>query len=333
MTKPKSEESVHREMIVIDALVVSNWSRDFFEDLRTGGISAINATVAIWENFKETAKLLVEWDYRFEEYKDLIMRVNEPADIRKAKQNGKVGIILGFQNTSPVEEELGFLNIWHKLGIRIIQLVYMQQNFVGGGCLETKDCGLSKFGVELIEEMNHLGILIDLSHVGNQTAKDAIEISSKPVCFTHANPFGLHPHPRNKPDDLLKAVALKGGVVGANIIPSFLKSGDRSTLEDLVDVVDYLVNLVGIDHVGIGTDFPVDQPESFFLRIVTGSCKKRGLGIKFPFPMLLPEGIRRPSDFPNITEKLAKRGYNHQSIENVMGGNFLRLFEETWTQS
>ncbi|MBW2308944.1 MAG: dipeptidase [Deltaproteobacteria bacterium] len=330
MGNDKDRDAFHKELIVIDALNVSNWSEEVFKDIQKGGVTAVNATVAIWENFKDTMKLLIEWNERFEKFEDTIFQVRSTADILKAKETGKVGIILGFQNTAPIEEELGFLQIFYQLGIRIIQLVYMQQNFIGGGCLEEKDSGLSKFGVEVVEEMNRLGILIDLSHVGNQTCRDAIEASEKPVCFTHANPFSLFAHPRNKSDDLLKAIAAKGGVVGANLIPSFLKSGVKSTLDDFVDVIDYLVNLIGIDHVGIGTDFPIEQPESFYDRIVTGSCKRKGLGIKFPFPMVLPEGIRMPSEFPNITNSLARRGYDDESIRKVMGQNFLRLFDEIW---
>lgn len=156
----KKGEQLHKQLIVIDALNVSQWSEEVFKDIQDGGITAINATMAIWENFRDSIQFLIEWNQRFEQYKDIIMRVDTVADIRKAKELGKVAIILGFQNSSPIEEELGLVPILKQLGIRIIQLVYMQQNYVGGGCLETKDGGLSKFGLELIEEMNRVGILI-----------------------------------------------------------------------------------------------------------------------------------------------------------------------------
>ena len=256
--------SLHAESFVIDGLQISRWGEAVFRNLVEGGLTAINATVVIHENFRETVEKIDEWTGMFEAYGSLITPVMTVEDIRQAKKAGKVGIIFGFQDTAPIEHDSRLLSIFKALGIRVIQLTYMERNYVGDGCLERTDAGLSRFGLEVIEEMNRLGMLIDLSHVGYKTTMDAIEASEKPVAFTHANPRALCDHLRNKTDEQLIALAEKGGVVGANIFPPFLAAGSKATLGDFVDVIDYLVKVVGIDHVSIGTDFTEGQPESFF---------------------------------------------------------------------
>ena len=166
------------------------------------------------------------------------MPVHHTADIRTAKQTGRTGIILGFQNTSAIEEDLDLLTTFHDLGVRVMKLTYMEANLVGQGCLERIDAGITGFGQEVIAEMNRLGILIDLSHVGQRTTLEAIEFSQQPVAFTHTNPASICNHPRNQPDETIKAVAAKGGLVGATVFPPFLPSGNDSTLDDFVRVVN-----------------------------------------------------------------------------------------------
>jgi membrane dipeptidase len=242
---------------------------------------------------------------------------------------GKVGIIFGFQNTTPIEDDLYMLSIFKELGVRIIQLTYMERNYVGDGCLEQSDCGLSRFGQEVIEEMNRLGILVDLSHVGYRTTMEAIEASEKPVAFTHANPCSLWDHPRNKTDEQIKALVQKGGVIGANIFPPFLAAGSQATLEDVVGVIDYLVDLVGIDHVAIGTDFAEGRSREWFNWILAGRSKK-GPGMELAYPIIYPASIQSAADFPNLTRALLARGYSEPHVKKVMGENWLRLFEEVW---
>ncbi len=321
--------AVHKESIIIDGLNISLWDEDTFLRLRRGGLTAINATVAVLENFRQTVQNISAWYRRFEQYTDLIMPVRSVADIYKAKELGKAGIIFGFQNTSPIEEDLHLLSIFKELGVRVIQLVYFERNFVGDGSTERTNCGLSQFGIEVIEEMNRLGILIDLSHVGDQTTCEAIEFSEQPVTFSHANPRSLCPHPRNKTDEQLKFLASKGGVVGANIYPPFLPRGYDSTLDDFVDVIDYLVELVGIDHVAIGSDLTEGQPWQFFEWIYRGRCKKK-MAMTIQWPLVYPEGFQSAADFPNVTRKLIARGYEFESVKKIVGGNLLRLYGEVW---
>jgi membrane dipeptidase len=323
--------AVHETATVIDCLEISNWSETVFQNMRRGGLTAVNCTCSILEDFRQTVKNIVWWRKAFNKYSNLIMPVQRTSDIKAAKQAGKTGIILGFQNTSAIEEDLDLLTIFHDLGVRVIQLTYMEGNLVGHGCLERIDAGLTSFGLEVIEEMNRLGILIDLSHVGHRTTMEAIEASHKPVAFTHANPKSLCNHPRNKPDEAIKAVAAKGGVVGATIFPLFLPAGNNSTLNDFIDVIDYLVGMIGIDHIAVGTDFTEGQPKEWFDWILTGKSKK-GPALELNHPLKNPEGIQGTADFPNLTTALLKRGYSELNVRKILGENMMRLFTQVWRE-
>ncbi|MBC8440359.1 MAG: membrane dipeptidase [Deltaproteobacteria bacterium] len=325
----QNAKDLHESTIVIDCLEISNWSEEIFKKMRLGGLTAVNCTCSILENFRQTVKNIVWWHGAFDNCSDLIMPVHEVPDIREAKKLNKTGIILGFQNTSAIEDNLDLLTIFHGLGIRVIQLTYMEGNLIGQGCLERFDAGLTSFGLEVIEEMNRLGILIDLSHVGHRTTMDAIEASQKPVAFTHANPKSLCDHPRNKPDEALMAVAEKGGVVGATIFPPFLPAGNKSTLNDFIDVIDYLADMIGYDHVAVGTDFTEGQPKEWFDWILTGKSKK-GPALNLNHPLKNPEGIESTADFPNLTSALLNRGYSELNIQKIMGGNIMRVLSEVW---
>lgn len=297
--------------------------------MRQGGLTAVNCTCSILENFRQTVKNISWWQKAFNTYSDLIMPVHDTADITAAKQFGKTGIILGFQNTSAIEDDLDLLAVFHQLGVRVMQLTYMEGNLSGQGCLERFDTGLTNFGREVIEEMNRLGILIDLSHVGNQTALEAVIHSGRPVALTHANPRSLCDHPRNKPDEVIKAVAERGGIVGATIFPPFLPAGNQSVLADFVDVIDYMVNIIGIDHVAVGTDFTTGQPREWFDWILTGRSKK-GPALQLQHPLVNPEGIQSAADFPNLSAALLERGYDEQQVRKIMGENMIRLFSQVW---
>ena len=326
---------IYDEAIVIDGLSISNWESDaVFRRLRTGNITAINATVATWENFLQTMAHLSAWMRRFCE-RDDILQVKETADIYAAKEQGKTGIILSFQNASPIENELDRLGLFLALGVRVIQLTYHETNLLGSGCWERTDGGLSNFGVDAVREMNRLGIVIDLSHVGPKTTMDAIEMSEQPVAITHANARSFCGHPRNKEEDALKLLAEKGGVVGATSFANFLPRGFDSTVEDFVDAIDDMVDRVGIDHVAIGTDSTHDQPLEFWHYI--GSQQ----GTKFPSTFadgsvpytelsFQPKGIDSPAEFPNLAEALVNRGYSAEDITRLLGGNWMNLFERVW---
>ena len=329
---------LYDDAIVIDGLNVSNWdSPAVFRSLHTGGVTAINATIATWENYPETMDTIAAWLRRLGEYDEVLTLVKTVGDIRQAKQDGKVGIILGFQNATPIENDLDRLAVFHALGVRIIQITFHERNLLGNGCYEPRDGGLSHFGVDAVRELNRLGILVDLSHCGTRTTLDTIEQSERPVACTHANARSYFDVPRNKTDEALKLMAKRGGVVGATAIAGFLRTGWESTLDDYVDAIDHLVQMLGIDHVAIGTDFTQDQPVSFWRYI--GSQQ----GTKYPSvwtntarppavnqPGLYPRDLETPDKLPNLAAALLRRGYSPADTAKLLGENWLRLFETVW---
>ena len=328
-------KTIYDEAIVIDGLNVSNWnSSAVFDTLRAGDITAINATVSVWENFQQTLDLMTAWMRRFRERQD-ILQVKTTEDIRRAKESRKTGIILSFQNASPIENELDRLGLFHALGVRVIQLTYHERNLLGNGCWERRDEGLSNFGMDAVREMNELGIVIDLSHVGDRTTREAIETSEQPVAITHANARSFCDHPRNKTDECLKLLAEKGGVVGACSFAIFLRGGFDSTIDDFVDAIDDLVQRIGIDHVAIGTDTTQDQPLSFWHYIVSQQGTKypstfSDTSLSYDELVFQPKGMETPAEFPHLTDALVNRGYKPQDITKILGGNWLRLFERVW---
>ena len=320
---------LHSESIIIDGLNVSVWDRDVFNGLKRGGVTALNATIVSWENFREAISNIEEWNQKFESNKDLILQVKTIEDVKKAKVEKLVGIILGFQNATPIEDNIRLIQIFQDLGVRIIQLTYQDRNYVGDGCWERKDAGLSEFGFRVIKEMNRQGILIDLSHAGEKTSMDAIEASRKPVAFTHANPSSIVDNPRNKTDEQILALVEKGGVIGATLYPPLLATKDRSTLNEYLDMIDYLVELAGIEHVALGSDFTEKQPKDFFIDALTGKSWEKPL-VDIEYPIIYPEGIRSATDFPKITKGLMSRDYSETDIKKIMGENWIQLFSKVW---
>ena len=302
-----------------------------YRHLHAGGLTAINASLAVWEGTKQTLQNIGQFYRDFERFPQWIRPVTRVADIHAAKQEGRVGIIFGFQNSSPIEDDVNLLEVFYRLGVRVMQITYNDLNYAGAGCYERHDVGLSQFGVDVVKEMNRLGMVIDLSHIGYKTTMEAIEASEDPVWFSHANPMALREHCRNKTDEQVHALVAKGGVVGANIFPPFLKKGYDSTLTDVVEAIDYWAGVAGIDHVGIGLDFTENQTEDWFHWLMAG---KRRDSTVYPLklPLKLPEGLTRADEMSNLTQALIDRGYAQSDVQKIMGLNVLRLFEQVWKQ-
>jgi membrane dipeptidase len=321
---------LHQNLIVIDGLNISNWSRQVFEEMNNGGVTAANCTCSVWENFKATMDNIARWKQMFLQNDDILLQVKTVADINKAKEMGKTGIILGFQNVSAFEDRLGYIQLFKELGVGIAQMAYNTYNLVGAGCYESKDGGLTDYGYEVIAEMNRVGIMCDLSHVGAQTSEDVIKYSGKPVCYSHCLPAGLKEHPRNKSDEQLKFIADHGGFIGVTMFSAFLEKGTDATVDDYVAAIDYVINLVGEECVGIGTDFTQDYGQDFFdwLTHDKGTARKlTDFG-----PVKNPEGIRTIGEFPNLTHAMVKAGWAEDKIRKVMGANWARVLKEVWAQ-
>ena len=322
--------ALHEEAILIDGLIISKWSRSVFEEMRAGGVTAANCTCSVWEGFQATMENVAQWKRWFREHDDLLLQVHGTGDIRRAKRDGRTGIVLGWQNTSALEDRAEFVEVFRDLGVRVMQLTYNTQNLVGSGCWESRDGGLSDFGRDVIDEMNRCGVLVDLSHVGPKTSADAVRHSVKPVAYTHCCPTGIMEHPRNKSDDQMRAVVERGGFVGVATYPPFLPWGDETTVDQCVDVFEYVIDVAGEDAVGIGTDFTQDQEVSFFEWLRSDKGHGRLLVPGKPRVPRLPIGLATIKEFPNLTAAMARRGWSESRIRKVLGENWLRFLGEVW---
>lgn len=323
---------LHHQAIVIDGLQTCQWSRSIFEDMRAGGLTAVNVSSVIWENFREGIGYVSEWKRFLRENDDLIRPVRTVADIHAAKAENKTGIIIGWQNTSPLEDKLDYVEIFKDLGVGIMQLTYNTQNYSGAGYLEENDSGLTGFGREVLGEMNRVGVLCDLSHVGDKTTADVIARSKAPVCISHVLPRALRDVKRNKPDELLKACAEKGGIIGISLFAPGLAAGNDATVEDYLDAMAYVIDLVGEDHVGIGTDFSQERPRPGPWQLWANRDKgtARTLTEFATVKISKPKGIERIGEVPNITARMLARGWSETLVLKLLGQNWLRVLDAAW---
>lgn len=319
--------SLHEKSIIIDGLVIAKWDRDLFEDMRKGGITAANCTVSVWEGFQATVNNICDMNNLIEANKDIVTQIRTTQDILDAKRDGKTGVLYGFQNANAFEDKIGYVETFKQLGVGIVQMAYNTQNLVGTGCYE-RDGGLSGFGQEIVAEMNRVGIMCDLSHVGAKTSEEVILASKKPVCYSHCLPSGLKDHPRNKSDEELKFIADHGGFVGVTMFAPFLKNGIDSTIEDYVEAIDYIVNICGEDCVGIGTDFTQGHDQNFFEWLTHDKGYARRL-TRFG-KIVNPLGIRTLGEFPNLTEALSRHGWSDSKVEKIMGANWVNVLKDVW---
>lgn len=318
--------------VVIDGLDTSRWGvRSVYERLRSSGVTAINATIAVWDDYGQVLDNITRWYAWLDANADLILQVNAADDIRRAKRLGKTGVIFGWQNAAPIGGDIGRLRLFHRLGVRIIQLTYNERNLLGNGCYERVDEGLSRFGLSVVAEMNRLGILIDLSHCGDRTTLEAIEASELPVAITHANARAQFDHPRNKTDEAIRALVGRGGVIGANAFPMFFPGGFDATVEVYLDAIEGLVQRAGPEHVAIGTDFCMEQSREWFQWIFSSQGSIPAKEVAFtPHPYRHLRGFEDPGKFEDLADRLGRRGYDDRVVAGILGENWLRLFEQVW---
>ncbi|MEO6062134.1 MAG: dipeptidase [Thermoflexales bacterium] len=320
--------NLHREAIIIDGLNASNFfDPRVFPRLVAGGVTAVNATVAAWHTAEEAVNLMADLLNVIAERADILVQARSVADIRAAKAAGRVGVIAGFQGAEPIGANLNMLKLYHALGVRIIQLTYNFQNLIGCGCQEPDDNGLSDFGRDAVAEMNRLGILIDLSHCGIRTTREAIDASAGPVAFTHANALALCAMRRNKSDEAVRAVAARGGMVGVVVFPPMLTCSANASLDDYVRMIDHYVNLVGVDHVGLGPDFMEDMDPL----VAAASLKGLPTDTLKAFAAIRPTvGFESISACANVTATLLAHGYSAADTRKIMGENWLNLYQTVW---
>ena len=320
--------------IVIDCLQYANWSPKVFKQMREGNVDCVHVTIAYHENFRETVLNLEKWNTYFSKYSDLIVQAFNAEDIVKTKREKKTSIIFGFQNPSPIEDDIGLIEIWQKLGIKFMQLTYNNQSLLASGCYETNDAGISRMGKEVIKEMNRVGMIIDMSHSSERSTLEAIEHSSKPISITHANPSFWHPAKRNKSNTILKCLSESGGMLGLSLYPHHLKNGSMCELNDFCDMIVRTVDLIGIKNIGIGSDLCQDQPDTVVEWMRNGRWTKDtdfGEGsIENPGFPKQPNWFKDNRDFNNISKGLKKVGLSSENIKDLMGRNWLNFFKKSF---
>ena len=293
-----------------------------------GGVDIAVPTVANWEGPVETQELLVQWA-RWLEEDDRLVAISDPSDFDRFPVPDRLGVVIHFQNTVPMGDDLANYERFHRQGLRMVQLCYNRTNPVGDGCLEPGDGPLTSFGRAVVKEMNRLGMVVDLSHTGRRTTMDAMRVTSVPPVFSHSNPSALVSNRRNIDDHQIRAVADLGGLVGVNAYPAFLRQGGKgATVADLVDHIDYLVDLIGPDRVGLGLDFCKLSPEIHAEMIAAGEWSIED----YPDDSgTFPIGLETPARIPNIGKEMARRGYPAGAIAGILGHNWIDLFKRVWS--
>ena len=315
----------------IDNLQYCKWSREVFEINREAGLDAVHVTVVYHEDFDEFNSRVNEWNTYFKENSDLIFLGKSYKDIEKAKIEKKTAIFFGFQNCSPIEDDIGLVEKVYDLGCRFMQLTYNNQSLLATGCFENIDSGVTNFGKEVIKEMNRLGLVIDMSHSAEKSTIDAINISQKPIAITHANPAFWHAAKRNKSNELLKILSENDGMLGLSLYPHHLKDGTNCSLESFCEMAAKTADLMGVEKIGIGSDLCLNQPDTVVEWMRNGTwakAKNYGEGTKnnSGFPKQ-PDWFTDARGFSNLESGLSKVGFNKNEINGILGDNWFNFYK------
>ena len=321
-------------MFIIDALQYSKWSEKIFRQMNEGGITAVHVTICYHEDFQEMVQNVIAWNHRFEQYSQLIFLGRTADDVRTAHEEGRTAIFFGFQNCSPIEDNIGLVEVCHQLGARFMQLSYNNQSLLAAGCYERDDPGITRMGRQVISEMNRVGLVVDMSHSAHRSTLEAIEISERPIAITHANPSYWHDALRNKSDDVLKALAESGGMLGFSMYPHHLKDKSDCQLEDFCGMIARTADMMGVESIGFGSDLCQDQPDSVveWMRNGTWTREKdfgEGSASFAGFPEQ-PNWFKDNRDFKNILNCLRKTGFSEIEVERIAGLNWLDFFERSF---
>ena len=344
LSKAQEEKAqeLHEKAVVInmmDSTARYSFDKNYCEKLIQAGVTALNTTVNLnvsfrpWEGLSETLREFYMW-YDKLDYLDKIVQVRKAEDIEQAKRDRKTSIIFGFQNPHPIDSDINLLRIFYQLGLRVCGVAYTRRNSLADGCGEKTDCGLSRIGEVFVEELNKLHVLIELAHCQTKSSLQIMELSRDPVAFTHSNPRGAYNHLRNLTDEQIQACAEKGGVIGVNAFSTFLhpKGMEQgATIADALDHIDYIVGLVGANHVGLGLDFTESRTIEEALELQRAYPE---LGASPETPT--SESIRRRYalksilDIRDYARGFVAKGYSDQEILRILGGNWLNLFRQVW---
>ncbi|WP_434361157.1 dipeptidase [Parasalinivibrio latis] len=322
---------MYKDHIIIDGLQYCRWDRSYFETLKASGITAVHATLVYHETARETLTRFAEWNLLFEQNSDLIMPIMDMDDVARAKTEGKVGIFFGAQNCSPIDDEIGLIEVMRKQGLLIMQLTYNNQSLLATGCYEREDSGVTRFGKQAIEEMNRVGMIVDMSHSAERSTLEAIDLSSRPICISHANPAAAHGALRNKSEEVIKSLTARGGLIGFSLYPFHLPGGSGCTLEAFCQMVADTAELVGVEHLGIGSDLCLNQPQSVLEWMRNGRWSKamdygEGSSNNAGWPDALP-WFEDSRGMVNIYNGLLKQGFTESETAQVLGGNWFEFLK------
>ena len=315
---------------LIDGLQYSNWSEEVFQQLREGGVDAVHVTLVYHETFRETVARIERWNRWFEQWPNLIFQGFTAEDIKTARATGRTAIFFGSQNPSCIEDDIGLVEVLHRLGMRFMQLTYNNQSLLATGCYEAEDTGLTRMGREVVAEMNRVGMVVDMSHSGERSTLSALEHSVRPIAITHANPAIWHAARRNKSETVIGALAQTGGMLGFSLYPHHLKGGTACQLDDFCTMIARTAERFGTHFLGIGTDLCQNQPDSVVEWMRAGRWTKSvdyGEGSKDApgFPDM-PSWFRDNRDFGNLSTGLRAVGFSGDEVAAIMGGNWERFF-------
>mgnify|MGYP003951823331 CR=1 FL=1 len=315
----------------IDNLQYCKWSREVFQINRDAGLDAVHVTVVYHEDYDEFLKRVNEWNTHFKENSDLIFLGKSYKDIEKAKSENKTAIFFGFQNCSPIEDDIGLVEKVHEYGCRFMQLTYNNQSLLATGCYEKNDSGVTNFGKEVIKEMNRVGIVIDMSHSAEKSTFDAIELSEKPIAITHANPSFWYKALRNKSTDLLKALADSKGMLGLSLYAHHLKDNTNCKLESFCEMAAKTAEIMGVKNIGVGSDLCLNQPDNVVEWMRNGTWTKtknygEGSKSKSGFPKQ-PSWFIDARGFKNLETGLKKVGFNDDDVNGILGNNWYNFYK------
>jgi len=315
----------------IDNLQYCNWTREIFQINREANLDAVHVTVVYHEDYDEFLQCTKKWKKFFDENSDLIFLGRNFKDIEKANLEKKTAIFFGFQNCSPIEDNISLVEKVHEQGCRFMQLTYNNQSLLATGCYEKNDSGVTNFGREAIKEMNRIGIVIDMSHSAEKSTFDAIEISEKPIAITHANPSFWYKAIRNKSNDLLKALANSDGMLGLSLYPHHLKGGSNCTLENFCEMTAKTAEIMGVKNIGIGSDLCINHPDSVVEWMRNGTWAKtknygEGSKNKPGFPKQ-PDWFLDARGFNNLETGLKKIGFNEDEVNGILGNNWYNFYK------
>ena len=316
----------------IDNLQYCNWNEEIFKINNEAKLDAVHVTIAYHEDYDEVQKNVETWKEYFNNFSNLISHGKSYKDIDKAHEENKTAVFFGFQNCSPIEDDIHLVQSVRDIGAVFMQLTYNNQSLLATGCYENVDSGVTRMGREVIKEMNRVGIVVDMSHSAEQSTLDAIDISEYPIAITHANPFSWHESKRNKSDQVLKALNNSGGMIGLSMYPHHLKDGTNCTIESFCKMVAQTAELINVNQIGIGSDLCLGQPDSVVDWMRNGTWTKSkdyGEGTKdnAAFPKQ-PDWFEDARGFNNVENGLKKIGFNETEINGILGNNWYSFYKK-----